>query len=408
MIQKSGPEPENIEPETSPVSPQATLGPQAQKPLKINELHEKTSMAADLLIDASDAGWFVTNFIMKLHKALSPAGSTVQTGSIYADLVLSGLNFIRYPLLWLTSKILGEKNPLTLTRTAEMVYAGFLLGIAIASFVVPGALPTLLLISSIATAVVSLLMLGKALHDANEINNHKLPAIEKEINSLTEKQNSLRKALEENPTEQDRIAYTGSIQAIDTQLQELKDKKQHYKEKLSGLHVSELRDKAVGAVVASIALAGAITSLFFPPAGLALLAGAAVLGGGYLVVMTGGPWVRRAINWGIEKINKLFFGAGKQSDSDATLKAQAKLTETAMPPIQRATEPLATNQSALRPLTMSTKAQPDVHRNAEPRPHTPLTKATLHAVKPETPKTLTQTTEPDADANLEDRHDLHP
>lgn len=272
------------------------------------EILKRIPYLADLVESIGDTGWFVSS-LTSVHSALQ----NTSTGFDFTSLSVEAFNFIRVPLVYLSAKLLGIDSPITVSRGAKFVYSGVMLGLGLAGALVPGAFPLTLLVMSILAVGVSVMTLAKLWHDKVEISAH-LKVLDKQIKEQDALLEHLRQDAE-GLLKKLRLAVVqnrfGDAQQLSDELKLVHDVYQDTMKKSQTAHneraVNEERnkhlgftaalDRGVGSGLATLGLVGAILMLFIPPAGMAIMAATAALGGAYLVGRWAVPFVHDAVHW---------------------------------------------------------------------------------------------------------------
>lgn len=204
-------------------------------------------------------------------------------------IVIAFIDFIRIPLIYLASYLLGQEVPFTLTKNAKLLYAGTLLAIGIIGLTVPGAASLMVLLSSALGFGMSLATLGRHIYSAYSLTKRleKLPIeISEKLQELKDSKKNINKLLLEiksNGTPENLLPQkleslkeeSKTYYDLEEDIQNLYDKQLKYSEKLQKLRGVSLIDKAVGFSIAILVLAGVATAGFFPLIGISVITAAA-------------------------------------------------------------------------------------------------------------------------------------
>ena len=312
---------------------------------------KKIPLLTGLLGDADATTSAIGELVQATGKAASGLEKAVK-GLHFAGLALDIVNFVRIPCIYLAAYILGIKPPITLTNNAKWLYSAVLLAAAIVSLAFPAAAPFIAIGTAVIALGVAAFTLGKLLYQRHQ---HK-----KEIKDLTaeiaaEEQNFLdiqarAQALESNlkkavAEHDDKLAsqLTSDIALLANKFEEQKqtlqalyDKRFVHQESLKKKDIGAIADKAMAVILAAVAVIGLVVSLFFPPIGLGLLAGAGAAGLVYMVGRLMTPLFVKLGNWIYGKVSNMIASSGDSKDKD-TPDLGNKLT------LDKASEPVLEN-----------------------------------------------------------------
>lgn len=239
----------------------------------------------------------------------------IAEGSSVAALAVSGYAFFRIPFLYLCAYLLGLPIPFTLDNNARWLYSATLMSLAITAIVVPVAAPFIAFASAGIVSAGSCFFLGKALYARHNLlkENKQL----EELNIPKAKMELIKKAkcLDEfiNEKKQSGMSEESILSAIHTEqeqynlqkevLDRLYNKKLENTQLLEKLSPSKILDKTISVFLGAATIAGLIVSLFFPPAGLAILGGVAVVGATYVLGRLLAPYCASFGRWLANKLH---------------------------------------------------------------------------------------------------------
>ncbi|KTC75327.1 coiled-coil protein [Legionella birminghamensis] len=255
------------------------------------------------------------NALSKLAMAQGNFSSAVQNASRGFQIggaVLAGIDFVRIPLIYLAAYMLGEKLPFSLSKNARLIYSAVLLGIAITAVAFPPVAPIMAMTAAVLGLGLSLVTLGKHLHSIYQAKkelksiNLAIKLEETNLENLQEQATIFERQLtaaiqSDNQEEASHLStqidkLSEDFEKLKQAMHNLQNRRISREDKLKRLGGMGITDKLVGIAVSSLALAGIVLSLFFPPAGLALIAASAVAGGLYVLGRVGFPLLKQAWN----------------------------------------------------------------------------------------------------------------
>lgn len=245
-------------------------------------------------------------------QATPPAGLT--SGMQFGGVSLAALDFLMIPAIYLSAFIFKQPVPITLNNNARWLYSGVLLGLAITALAVPGAAPIIGLVSAGLALGLSTFLLAKALRERyvlgkeRKVLRRELVSAEEEMQLIQSEAEKLRTKLQQTTDQEHLTEIYQQIALLQTRSQAqkerigaLKEKEEVIEEKIKKLGIVQILDKGLGVSLASLAVVGLVTSLFFPHVGLAILAGVSAVSLAYLAVRITVPIVRALGKWLINK-----------------------------------------------------------------------------------------------------------
>lgn len=297
--------------------------PPADPSFVIDLLKAKIPGLTGLLQGAGRTGGTISSLIAAtghVSQPLQAAGS----GFHIAGAALSVVDFVRIPAVYLAAFIVGEKVPITLSKTARWLYSGVGVGLALTAILLPVAAPYIGIAGAGMALGVSVISLGNMIYRRynlkKSLKSTKL-AIESGVTELkdlasqaSELENELggldatRDAARIREIDSQLTALAKQSEKKETALQELHDKQAADQAKLKKMGITAFMDKGVAVGLGSLVVIGAIVSLFFPVAGLSILAAAGVIGVSYAAGRFIGPivapYLKKFGSWVASKFSK--------------------------------------------------------------------------------------------------------
>jgi hypothetical protein len=198
---------------------------------------------------------------------------------------INSLDFLRIPLIYLAAAYLGKEVPFTLNDGSKFMYAGVLLGLGIASFVVPFAAPIIgIVIASLALAAHVLIFKGiwdkskrvDALPGLIEEEEKELAAINTEADELLKKKSDKPQTVTEAEVDDLNKKYKNQVAKI----QALYDEQATLGTSDALNH--KMQDRSLFMTASGGALAGTILASVAPAVAPVVLIPALLLSGVYL------------------------------------------------------------------------------------------------------------------------------
>lgn len=305
-----------------------------------------------LVIDVLKRLPFLTGFLRNMIEARN-AESTLATATSnispdppeaikniqFVGLALRIVDFIRIPLIYLAAFAWGEKPPITLSNNGKWLYAASLLALCIVALSLPVTAPIIAIVAPALVLAVSLFSLGKLSYDYRQ-NKTALEQVTKQLNEesihfklIQENALSLKALLEKAIDEKDDTLaekLSSNVKTLrntyneqkDT-IQKLTDQKYMLEEKMK--IESDFMDRSIGICFASLTVIGAVTSLFFPPAGLGILIATGLASGAYAIAKLAAPYVAELGNKGLPKSPPLDDDSHKNMDSLSCTTSSAQM-----------------------------------------------------------------------------------
>ncbi|QRN02653.1 hypothetical protein GH742_01490 [Legionella sp. MW5194] len=237
-----------------------------------------------------------------VSQPLQAAGS----GFHIAGAALAAVDFVRIPLVSLAAFIAGEK-PITLSKTGRWLYSATGLGLALTAILVPVAAPYIGVAAAGIALGVSVITLGNMIYQRQKLKKSlkqtetsieagmtELKDIASEAERLENELGTLdatRDAKRISQIESSLTTLGDEAKSREEALQTLYDKQATDNAKLKKMGFTAFMDKGVAIGLGSMVVIGAIVSLFFPVAGLSILAAAGVIGVSYAAGRFLGPMV---------------------------------------------------------------------------------------------------------------------
>lgn len=235
-----------------------------------------------------------------------PASEAIRTASEsfqYAHLVLTALDFLIYPGLYLAAKVQKKPPPTKPSKTARWLYSGMILALVAISIAVPPAgliMGCLLTGLAIAESIYYLGKMIKKYYRAKkdiEDTQKKIDEAMVELEELHEKTIAAEVNLESKRAGGDSLKIGGAqieldlvakdFNACHDKIQALYDQKHLYEVRKNKLNVLSAIDRGLSLGLAIAGAVGIVLSLFFPPVGLGILAACAGIGGAYCLFRLG-------------------------------------------------------------------------------------------------------------------------
>ncbi|EHL29324.1 hypothetical protein [Legionella drancourtii] len=260
----------------------------------------------------------VSSEAMQLGSSISALHGTPPTaltsGFQFGGISLAALDFLMVPGIYLAAFVLKRPVPITLNNNARWLYSAVLLALAITALTVPGAAPVIGLVSAGLALGLSTFLLAKALRERYVLGKERkalrreLVGAEEEMQQIQCEAEKLHTLLQQT-TDQEHLTeiyqHIASLQqrhqTQKERIEALKEKEEVIEEKIKELGIVHIVDKGLGVSLASLAVVGLVTSLFFPHVGLAILIGVSAVSLAYLAVRITVPIVRALGNWLINK-----------------------------------------------------------------------------------------------------------
>ncbi|KTC94448.1 hypothetical protein [Legionella erythra] len=280
--------------------------PPADPSFVIDLLKAKIPGLTGLLQGAGRTGGTISSLIAAtghVSQPLQAAGS----GFHIAGAALSVVDFVRIPAVYLAAFIVGEKVPITLSKTARWLYSGVGVGLALTAILLPVAAPYIGIAGAGMALGVSVISLGNMIYQRYRLKNDlkkRAGVIEFEMTELKALASRAKQLEEELGTldastdakrisdiDRELISLANQSEEKETALQELHNKQAADQAKLKKMGTMAFVDKGVAIGLGSLVVIGAIVSLFFPVAGLSILAAAGVIGVSYAAGRFIGPIV---------------------------------------------------------------------------------------------------------------------
>lgn len=316
----------------------------------LNLLTKKIPLLAGFLQSIKGTASSITNLLINVQDNASKSLQGASSGFQYAALGLATVNFFRIPMIFLFAAIAGEKPPFTLSTAGEWIYSAALLGLTLAAILAPAVAPALglaaaglVFIASIVSLVnmiyqrhqlkKSLLQVNediKNTEDILEYTRKEAQELESALANLDKGDSNYKQKATEICRKIDELAL--SYKKTKNDLQSLHNKKFLDEKTLKGMGGVAFMDKGVGIALASLAIAGLVLSLFFPPVGLGILVASAGLGTLYLVSRISysflapkiGPLLKKVGDWFANKFSNKTDNE-PSPDLDKTLNSQTHL-----------------------------------------------------------------------------------
>jgi hypothetical protein len=262
----------------------------------------KISLKVD---DAADSAIRIGERVSNVNDSFG--NESIAHGFHYAVLVMAALDFVRIPLIYLAAHLLNEKIPFKLSNNARWIYSAFLLGLTITALAAPVTAPVIAFIGAGTGLVFGTFLLARTVYARYQLGKER-----KLIQGEIAKAEELMKLLQDEAKELEQKLATSNgdafialeIKGLEERYEsqksliyELKNKELHIEQKIARVGMMRVFDKSIGVGLTSLSIIGLVVTLFFPPLGGWILAGAAIAGGVYLTGRLLTPVVKHLGNW---------------------------------------------------------------------------------------------------------------
>lgn len=244
--------------------------------------------------DLDDTG----DAIIKAGERISDLQShpSISAAFHFGGTVMAAIDFIRIPLVYLSAYLLDQEVPVNLDNNARWFYSGALLALTITALAVPATAPVIAFVVAGSGLGVALFLLGRTLFERYQLSKERnqlqdsIKIEEGRMVLLQQEANKLERLLDDAPDDEQIKVILQKIAVLQDHytaqkslILELKNKELHVEQKIKEVGMLRVLDKSVSVTLASVSVIGLVVSLFFPPVGLWILAGAAIVGGTYLL-----------------------------------------------------------------------------------------------------------------------------
>ncbi|KTD34745.1 coiled-coil protein [Legionella moravica] len=255
--------------------------------------------------DAADTAINIGERVTEVNDSFG--NESIAHGFHYAVLAMAILDFVRIPLIYFAAYLFNEKIPIKMSTNLRWAYSAFLLGLTITALVSPVTAPVIAFVSAGTGLVFGIFLLARTL-----INQYKLGRERKLLHEEIIKAEEEMKTLQEEAKdlEQQLTASTGdellalNIKDLEERynsqkslLSDLKNQELHIEQKIARVGMMRVLDKSIGIGLTSLSIIGLVVTLFVPPVGGWILAGAAIAGGVYLFARLMTPVFKFLGNW---------------------------------------------------------------------------------------------------------------
>lgn len=264
-------------------------------------LLERIPLVAGFLHSLDATGLALSN--LAYLKGNSKVAKRIGQGFQLGGILIAGIDFIRIPVIYLASWILGHKKPFSLTKTARWLYSGLLVLLLTTALLFPVTAAYIGLVIGAFALSISIITLGKYFYNQYQTKKE-LQQIDK---TIEEAEKELKRELQReaeilcevgkriDPDDKKAVArYLKEVNDLKTrfdektqEIQQLYNRRYLLTQKLSRSGWVRIMDKGVAIGIGSLALMGMLIGLFFPPVGLTIALCAAVTGGSYIIARVG-------------------------------------------------------------------------------------------------------------------------
>lgn len=334
---------------------------------------EKIPMLSRLLESLGASSESVT----KIGERVSNLSNTTASHAIghgfhIGSTVLAAFDFIRIPFIYLAAYILDKEVPFTLNNNLKWMYSGIVMALAITALVVPVTAPIIGFIAASSGSIISMFLLGKTLYERYKLGREytklrtALNREEKQMSLIQQEALALHEHLKQTTDEQSIIDIYTDIVLLQKRyiaqkkvVEQLKTDELHLQQKIGEVGIGHVIDKGVGIALGCLTIVGLSLSLFFPPVGAGILAGAAIIGGIYLVGRLATPLVLSAGQWLISKFKKSedadIVEKRSENENSLTKDNEAEISALLVPSLER----VASAKESMSP----------IHKEHNDRPH---------------------------------------
>lgn len=281
----------------------------------LKDATEKIPMLSRLLEHVGVSG----ESMAKIGERVSDLSNTSASHAIghgfhIGSAAIAAFDFIRIPLIYLSAYVLDKEVPFTLDNNIKWVYSGILMALAITALTVPAAAPIIGFIAASLGILMSTFLLGKTLYERYQLGReykqlkNELSREEEEMDLIQQKAQILHERLKNTTDEQSIIDIYTDIVLLQERyiaqkkvVEKLKTDELHSQQKIEQVGMVHVLDKGVGIALGCLTIIGLSLSLFFPPVGAGILAGAAIAGGVYVAGRLAAPLVVSVGQWLISK-----------------------------------------------------------------------------------------------------------
>ncbi|WP_147279864.1 hypothetical protein [Legionella worsleiensis] len=268
----------------------------------------KVSLSVD---DAAEAVIKIGERVSDLNDSFG--NESVAHGFHQAALVMSALDFVRIPFIYLAAFILNEKIPFKLSNNARWMYSGFLLSLTIIALVIPVTAPVIAFVGAGTGFLFGGFLLIRTLYTRYTLGREQrelhmqLWEEEETMRLLQSAASKLEKQLSASPHDESMILKCTELEkdyeAQKSLILELKNKELRINQKIERVGMMPVMDKTVSLGLTSLSIIGLVLSLFFLSTGQTVLLGVAIAGGIYLFARLTPPLLRAFGHWLLNKFN---------------------------------------------------------------------------------------------------------
>ncbi|WP_419419614.1 hypothetical protein ACNVED_14100 [Legionella sp. D16C41] len=308
------------------------------KKAKILDLFKLIPGLSEIFDRINDAG---ENFsaLMQLKENFAAGANVAQASFHGLGLGLAILDFIRIPAIFLAAALLGQKVPVTLSKTGQWAYAGAMVALAALMIALPGAIPIITVITAGFILGNAVFTLGRLLYQRHQLKKDLKNIAEhiheetENLNKLQLKAQSLRTQLEQ-ATENEKANLLKEYITLKAEyanrcksLQALYDKKEIFTYKLAKRDHLAVVDKVTAVLLSAGILVGAAVAIAFPPIGFAVAAACAAAGIVYLVSRIAIPFLAKKLGFNTKKVSEKEISKHDNKDNFKDYQDNFKLEE---------------------------------------------------------------------------------
>ncbi|MFI4962613.1 MAG: hypothetical protein ACHP6H_02005 [Legionellales bacterium] len=253
-----------------------------------------------LLGETNELGMFAVDLLDVKAASKYPDSALVSVsvvdGFYFGALALATIDLVRIPLIYLFEYVETGKAPFTLDKNSRFLYSGILFSLFLTAYLVPPVAGILGLVTAGLTMGVSTYLLGKAMYDRYQLKKE-WKEKKKELSEAIGAMKSLATQARELESQLDTLTRDTNVKdlyeqigtlkqnfdALNSRIWTLKEEETALKTEIDSKSISRLLNVSVGSILCASGLVGTVLLMFFPPVGLAILAGTTAAGAAFIV-----------------------------------------------------------------------------------------------------------------------------
>ncbi|RUR13962.1 hypothetical protein [Legionella sp. km772] len=255
------------------------------------------------------------NAVMTVGESIDDIHDTPQTEEVahgfhIGAAVLAVYNFLRIPFMYLSAYLLDQPIPFTLSNNARWLYSAVLLALSITAIAAPVTAPIIAFVSAGIAFAASSFFLAKVLYERYKLAKEsdrldlKIQRAEAELERIHQEAKQLEQSFDELTAKSaiiDACIRTDELKRLHdkqkVRLEKLYDQKLQNTQLKAQFGLSKVLFKSISLILATATIVGLVVSLFFPPVGLGILAGVALVGATYLLGRVLAPVLSSFSEW---------------------------------------------------------------------------------------------------------------